>query len=388
MAVDPGFKDYATPTQWAAYLASDEYGGGRKAEAALGKANDAISGPIRRMKAYAASMGYAPEQDMTHLVPDGFRVKGVSTYYDSEGLPRGQWVKSTADANNTIEAIRELITDMAAGVKGMVPITPAPERNNDDLLALYGIGDPHFGMYSWAAETGNDFNLDEAERLTTGAIDRLVSSGPPAGTALLLNVGDFFHADNQKNMTPESGHVLDVDTRHAKVMQVGLRAMVHAVRRLLEKHALVKVWCMPGNHDPNSSFALALCLDSMFHGEPRVEVCLNPGQYKYLRFGKVLIGSHHGHGPKVQDLPLIMATDRPEDWGATSHRYIIGGHIHHLTRKEWPGVVFETLRTMAPGDAWHSGKGYRAGRDMQLIVYDAQFGEVERHRCDAARLTA
>ena len=198
MAVDPGFKDYATPTQWAAYLASDEYGGGRKAEAALGKANDAISGPIRRMKAYAASMGYAPEQDMTHLVPDGFRVKGVSTYYDSEGQPRGQWVKSTADANSAIEAIRELIADMAAGVKGMVPLTPAPERNNDDLLALYGIGDPHFGMYSWAAETGNDFNLEEAERLTTGAIDRLVSSGPPAGTALLLNVGDFFHADNQR----------------------------------------------------------------------------------------------------------------------------------------------------------------------------------------------
>lgn len=33
-------------------------------------------------------------------------------------------------------------------------------------------------------------------------------------------------------------------------------------------------------------------------------------------------------------------------------------------------------------DAWHQGQGYRAGRDMQMIVHHREHGEVERHRVD------
>jgi len=30
--------------------------------------------------------------------------------------------------------------------------------------------------------------------------------------------------------------------------------------------------------------------------------------------------------------------------------------------------------------------GYRAGRDMRLIVLHKEYGEVERHRCDISML--
>jgi hypothetical protein len=52
-----------------------------------------------------------------------------------------------------------------------------------------------------------------------------------------------------------------------------------------------------------------------FHNEPRVEVDLSRMAYRYLRFGKVLIGGHHGHGAKPADLPLLMAVDRPAGLG-------------------------------------------------------------------------
>jgi hypothetical protein len=34
---------------------------------------------------------------------------------------------------------------------------------------------------------------------------------------VILNLGDFFHADNELNRTQVSGNALDVDTRYAKV---------------------------------------------------------------------------------------------------------------------------------------------------------------------------
>ncbi len=41
---------------------------------------------------------------MVHTVPDGFQVKGVSTYYNDEGKPVGQWVKSVPDKERQLDA--------------------------------------------------------------------------------------------------------------------------------------------------------------------------------------------------------------------------------------------------------------------------------------------
>jgi hypothetical protein len=82
-----------------------------------------------------------------------------------------------------------------------------------------------------------------------------------------------------------------------------------------------------------------------------------------------------------------MANDRPEQWGATRHRYFYKGHIHHKDKqvcKEHPGCTVEAFRTMAARDAWHGTEGYRAGRDMTCIVLHAEHGEIERFCCDVA----
>ena len=90
----------------------------------------------------------------------------------------------------------------------------------------------------------------------------------------------------------------------------------------------------------------------------------------------------HGDTIKEQNLIGVMAADRAEQWGLTKHRYWYVGHVHHVNKKEYPGGVVEYFRTLAAGDAWHHGQGYRSGRDMCLIVLHKDHGEVERHRCD------
>lgn len=384
--VDDALYTWASPTQKKYLDAVKKYGSMKEAARQLGCNFGTIRGCVEAAKERASLQGYSPEHGMTHVAPAAFVVKGTTTLYDEEGKQKLQWVKTVLNNDKAEQVVRDFVELLAKDVKGLAPIIKPPKHSDSDLLAVYPMGDPHFGMYAWAEETGDDFDTEIAERLTCAAVDRLVDSAPAAETALLLELGDFFHADNNTARTPQSGAQLDVDTRWARVMQIGLRAMIYCVKRLAEKHKTVHVRIKKGNHDPHASFALALALDAYFHGQERIKIDLSPSVHWFFRFGKVLIGSTHGDTTKMVNLPGVMAADRPEDWGATKFRYWYAGHVHHTEVKEYPGVICEYFRTLAAKDAWHAGQGYRAGRDMQCIVHHREFGEIERHRCDVAMI--
>ena len=360
-------------------------GSNNKASLKLGIARQTVDEVVKKVKRRAAIKGWSPDNDMIRPVPDAFVVRGVSTYYNAEGKASGQWVKSRLDDSKIEEVIRDFVESLAQDIKGLSPLTPAPTINNDSLMCVYPMGDPHFGMYAWWQDAGDDFDLDIAERLTCGAVDRLIQSSPNAETGLLLNLGDMFHADNQSNSS-KSGHQLDVDGRWAKVQQVGLKAMIHCIKRLLEKHKKVIFRINRGNHDGHSSYALALMISCYFHNEPRLEVDLSPSMVWYYKFGFNLIGSTHGDTIKEKDMMQLMAADKPQDWGATKFRYWYAGHVHHSQVKEYQGGIVEYFRTLAARDAWHQGQGYRAGRDMCCIVLHEKHGEIERHKCDISML--
>ncbi|QGZ66288.1 oxidoreductase [Paraburkholderia acidisoli] len=388
MAIDQKLREFASERQIAYLDAIEKHGSQRAAADALGVSRGTVGNAIVSLQQKAAKMGYSPEHDWTHVVPDGFRVQGVSTYYDDEGKPRGQWVKSAVDHNRAEELVREAVSVLSENVRGLAPITESPKRVLGDLLCVYPFGDPHVGLYVWAKECGEAFDLEIGRRLTLGAVDRLVSSAPPAETAILLLLGDVFHADDGTNRTPQHHNPLDVDSRYVKVLQVGIETYRHAILRALEKHARVVVKAIPGNHDPHAIWSLAFTLSAYFSNESRVEVDLGPAKHWYYRFGKVLIGSTHGDTTKHGQLGGIMACDRAKDWGETLYRYWYTGHIHSKSVTELPGVLCESFRTLAAQDSYAAGHGYRAGRDMQCIVHHREFGEIERHRCDVGMLEA
>lgn len=383
---DETLLQFATAREAELLAAVEEHGGQRAAAKALGINQSVISTALARLHARAAKRGYSPEHDMTRTVPDGFRVRGVSTYYNKEGKAAGQWVKSAVDRERTEQLMREAVKALSEDVRGLSPLVPAPARAMADLMAVYPFGDPHFGMYAWAEEAGDDFDVDIARRLTLGAVDRLVATAPAAQIGVVLLLGDVFHMNDQKNITPGHGHQLDVDSRFVRVLRVGIETYRHAIQRALEKHERVVVRCVAGNHDPQAIWSLAFTLAAFFENNPRVEVDLNPSKFWYFQHGKVLIASTHGDTAKHEQLGPIMAADMPQSWGATEYRYWYTGHVHHAQVKEFPGVVCESFRTLAANDAYAAGHGYRAGRDMVCIVHHREYGEIERHRCDIAML--
>lgn len=375
-------RQFATPRE-SEYLDALENSTNRDAAKVLKVNRSSLDRAIRRLRKRAALRGYSPEHNMTRTVPDGYKVKGVSSYYNKDGNLTGQWVKSSADEERRAQLIQEWVERLSEDVKPLPEIS-APKCADDDLLAVIPMGDPHFGMYAWAEETGIDFDLKEADRLTRSVIDRLVSLSPNASECLLINLGDFFHADNSSNSTPASGHALDVDTRYDKILQVAEDCLVYCITRLLQKFQTVHFWSMPGNHDPHCASPLARILRAYFRENPRVKIDCKPGKFNYMHFGKVLIGSTHGDMAKPANLPLLMAADKQKEWGASDFRYWYVGHVHHKDIKEHPGCIVESCRTLAGRDAWHTAMGYRAGRDMQLIVHHRNFGETVRIRCDVS----
>lgn len=386
--LDPNLAEFATAEQKIILEAVNSESGTRNAAKKLGISRRLVCDTVDAVTKRAAIRGYSPEYDYTHAVPDGYTAKGISTLYREDGSISQQWVKSTADERRREQIYIKWCNALANRYKGLSPMVEAPEISDKDKLAIYCIGDPHFGLYAWAEEAGEDFDVDKAESYTQAAIDYLVSAAPPAKEALMIEIGDLMHADDARNVTPASGHTLDVDTRHHKVMTVAFKAMVNCILRLLEKHETVRVWIMGGNHDPNSYIGIQHSVWAYFHNNPRVIAEPMPGHFRFYRFGNTLIGATHGDTVKAEQLLPLMATDRREDWGNTEFHCWFTGHIHHQVKKEFVGGTVESLRTMAAKDHWHSSHGYRSRRGMQVVIHDRRWGEIGRYSVDAQMFKA
>lgn len=325
----------------------------------------------------------------THInnfkVPSGYSVKGTSTLIDSDGDVKSQWIKIDKDQETKLESLKIAVQEIVADVNEIYkPIDRLNLSDNllEDQISVYTIGDAHIGMYTWDKETGDDFNLEIAEYNLLSIMDRLIASTPATETALIVDVGDFFHSDNQSNETSNSKNKLDVDTRWAKVLKVGLNIMVKLIEKTLLKHDKVIVRNAIGNHNEHSAIFISLFLESYFRNEQRVQIEQSPATFWYFQFGKNLIGVTHGNKIKLNDLGEIMAADCQKIWSHTKFRYWYTGHIHHDIVKELRTCKVESFRTIAPKDAWHTSMGYRSGQDMKSIILHKDFGEIQRITCN------
>lgn len=315
-----------------------------------------------------------------HEAPAGYRLKGVSTLLDADGVVKQTWVKTAAEADlpgAILDAFEEAVS--ARTMPKLANVTSPKGPLSQDLLTVYPMGDPHLGLLAWHAETGQDFDLKIAEANLVAAVDRLVGLAPPTEQALIINLGDFFHADNLDAVTSRSGHHLDVDSRWSKVFRVGILAMTRCIERALQKHKIVNVINEIGNHDDHSSMMLAVCLSHYYRANKRVRIDVSPSPFHWFEFGKNLLGVTHGHNTKMDRLPGIMAHDKAEAWGRTVFRYWYTGHIHTETKREYPGVLVESFRTLAGKDYWTHAHGYRAGRSMVCDVLHKTRGRIMRH---------
>lgn len=349
--------------------------------------SDLVTGDGTRDRAWIKSRE-APDPEAHGPLPEGFIPTRISEGKDGNGNTFARWTAYSPKEADRWQLMLESARQACLPMVGSAGTAPALEAECDDeTMAVYGFGDPHIGMLANAAETGAaDFDLKIAEEQTTAVVRRLVDCAPASRVALLVLIGDNFHADDDRQVTPGHGHKLDVDTRASKVFRVGCRLWRTQIDRMLTKHQLVRVNVTRGNHDPLTSFFMAEWLRAIYANEPRVEVLDNVREHQYILFGGCLIAMTHGHKTKPDGLAGVMAADVPDMWAAaTACRHWITGHIHSKTWWDFRGCSLETLRTLCPSDAYAAGAGYRSSRDSVVITFHKRFGEIARSTVNLAR---
>lgn len=379
MKFDANLTSYATVRDLEYLEALEKFGSIAQAAKQLNVHRKTIHKSIERIQKRAALAGYSPDHDMVHTVPDGFKVKGVSTYYGEDGKPKGQWVKSTADDQRREQIQLEALEQLKLDLPRIDMPLPVQMARNDDLMNLYVITDYHIGMMADQDETGEaDWDTKKSEELFVKWFATAAQLAPSSKVGVLCNLGDLLHADGMTPETPHSKHVLDVDTRFQKVVRIAIRMIRRAIEILSQKHEQLHIIMADANHDPASGAWLRELLAAMYDHNPHISVDTSMDTYYCVEHGKTLVFFHHGHRKKMESVDNVFVAKFRKKYGMADHCYAHMGHLHHDRSLETNLMIVERHRTLAPADAYSSKSGYVSGRDAKVITYSKTFGEVGR----------
>ena len=349
-----------------------KYGSETAAAHALGMSRSTFQTRLR----IAASRGFAPGHFEQGVAP-GYAMGKVTIQRGPDGSVERTWERQSPDREAMRAAMLEVVEALKEDLPKAEPIT-VPALVNADLCNLYTFTDYHLGMYAWHSEGGADWDLAIAEATLLGAMRAMVQQSPAAQAAVINIQGDFLHTDGKTPVTPAHKHVLDADTRYPKIRRSAIRLIRELVRMALERHEAVHLVIAEGNHDEEGAGWLADLFAVHYEDEPRLTVNDSALPFYVFEWGGTMLGVHHGHKVKNEQLPLLFAAQFPEVWGRTKRREIHCGHRHHRDEKEYNGVTVVQHPTLAARDAYAARGGWIADRAAQAITYHRTFGQVGR----------
>ena len=139
-------KQFATERQGQIIDAVIKHGSQAKAATALGINHRGLERTLKRAKEQAAKQGWSPQHNYVHSVPNTHIVKGVSTFYDEDGKPIRQWVKSDLKKESQEAALQAFADGLMEDLPKYKPTPRKPIKDLPEQLTAIVIGDAHIGM--------------------------------------------------------------------------------------------------------------------------------------------------------------------------------------------------------------------------------------------------
>jgi hypothetical protein len=284
------------------------------------------------------------------------------------------------DTDDVLEKIGSFIEEHS-------PYYPSVKRENKNAnhLLVINPADIHIGKYASEVESDSHYNVETACMRVLEGLQGLIdkAEGFDIDKVLFCIGNDVLHVDNVYNKTTK-GTNQDVDGKWWEHFEVALGLYVKCVEMLREV-APVDVLHSMSNHDYQSGFHLAHALKSWFRNDKEVGFDISVAYRKYYQYGVNLIGLEHGDGAKMDNLPLLMAQEKPKMWSETKYRYWYLHHLHHKIKHKWRdakdfiGVSVEYMRSPSSSDSWHSRKGYTGvPKAVEGFLHEKTSGQVAR----------
>lgn len=271
-------------------------------------------------------------------------------------------------------------TEIIKELQNYIPKYPTIERtiSENKRLFIFDPADIHIGKLCSAFEVGESYNNQIAvQRVLKGCKGILNEIDTNSIDKVLFVIGnDILHIDNAKRTTT-SGTPQDTDGMWHTNFLIAKSLYVDIIEILMQV-ADVHVVYNTSNHDYTNGFFLAQVIETHFKDCKNVTFDTTIAHRKYFVYGKNLIGTTHGDGAKVQDLPLLMAHESKE-WSSCKHKYIYTHHLHHKVSKDYMSVCVETLRSPSGTDSWHHRNGYEhAPKAVEGYIHDKEHGQIMR----------
>lgn len=258
-------------------------------------------------------------------------------------------------------------------------------RKGGEHLLIINPADIHIGKYSHKDETGDEYNTEIAQQRVLEGVQGLIdqAKGFKVEKVLFMIGNDVLHVDSVYETTTK-GTRQDCVGKWWEHYEIALDLYVKCVE-MLRKVAPVDCLHSMSNHDYQSGFHLAHSLKAWFRNAKDVTVDAGVSYRKFYVYGKNLIGTEHGDGAKMADLPLLMANENPTDWAKCPYRYWYLHHVHHKIKMKWQdskdyiGCSVEYLRSPSGADSWHDRKGFcGAYKAVEGFLHHKDSGQVAR----------
>lgn len=318
----------------------------------------------------------------------GLKKEAEASGIDVDAVKHG-WLKSDksslfvtnplykSQSEKEIHKLRELI------IKEVEEYAPSfiqikRQKKSDSHLMLLDPADVHIGKLCSSFETGEEYNNQIAVKRVLEGSERLLDRAESWNLEKIIIVGgnDILHTDNPKASTTAGTHQDTADMWYNNFRDA-YKVYIDVIDMLLNV-ADVHFMYNPSNHDYMSGFFLANIIQAHYRNNKNITFDVSPAHRKYFRYHTNLIGSTHGDGAKVADLPLLMAQEAKE-WSDTKHRYIYTHHVHHKTAKDLIGCTVESLRSPSGTDSWHHQKGYQHNpKAIEAFMHHPHLGQVAR----------
>ena len=256
------------------------------------------------------------------------------------------------------------------------------DRNDkkDKYLLEISAFDLHLGKIGIK---GDEYSLEIAETRMFDAIEHLLyrAQGYYVDKILFIAGHDFLNSDGDWPVpTTTKGTPQFNSNYHIDMYRAGRKLLIKAINYLSEI-ANVHVMVVPGNHDRESMMHLGDTLELYYENNENVKVDNSDCLMKMIVYGKNMVISDHGDGPKANDLPGIISQRYKNAWSDVDYVEVHRGHLH--TNKstkmqaieELQGITIRNLSSMSATDFWHDSKGYIGNiKKAQAFLYHRNNG--------------
>ena len=323
-----------------------------------------------------------------------YEYRGIKESSQAAGVPvkdiKHGWLKTKKASlffknpefkSKNLQEFEHLQKEIVKELKQYAPQYPVLKRKKlkDGHLLVVDPADIHIGKLSEAFETGEDYNNQIAVKRVREGVQGILdkAQGFHIDQVLFIGGNDILHIDNPKRTTTK-GTIQDTDGMWYSNFLLAKKLYVEILEKLITV-ADVHFTFNPSNHDYMSGFFLADVIKTWFKNNKNITFDCSISHRKGYQYGSNLIGTTHGDGAKVQDLPLLMAQEYPIQWSKTKHRYVYTHHVHHKSSKDYIGVTVESLRSPSGTDSWHHIKGYQhAPKAVEGFIHHKEHGQIAR----------